>query len=187
MPLEISLQSSAKLTTPYNCRKDFRILVCFQVLYISSSYRIVFVYVLFFKYPFGPRKVYTLFVILWWSHVLNKLNFRLYYLCSAELTNHQEPSSPFWTSIEQLWTCSCCHIIHMRTNSLLSICWINGLVKLLGKKKRLNASLVQVFSIFFVYFIICKFVQTYKWFWFPDNWFLMLLMGLDLFGIDTEL
>lgn len=46
------------------CRKDFWILVCFQVLYISSRYGIVFVCFCFFKYPFGPRKVYTLFVIL---------------------------------------------------------------------------------------------------------------------------
>lgn len=139
--------------------KTFQIPVCFQVLYISCSYRIVFVCVfVFFKYPFGPRKVYTLFVILWWSHVLGKLNFCLYYLCSAELTNHKEPSSPFCTSTEWLWTCSHCHI--MRTSSLMPICWINGLVTLLErKKKRLNASLVQVF-LFFLFILL--FANLYK-------------------------
>lgn len=76
-----------------------QILACFQVLYICSRHRIVFVCVCVFLISTWSKESLYSFVILWWSHVL--INFALYYLCSAKVMNH-ELRSPFCTSAEWL-------------------------------------------------------------------------------------
>ena len=79
-----------------------------------------------------------------------------------------------------------CHTAHTRTNSRISTCSIRGLVNSFGKKKN-NQTKRQPWtglSYFFAYFVICKFVQTYKWFYSPDKWFLRLPLGPEtVFGI----
>lgn len=92
------------------------------------------------------------------------------------------PSSAY-TSREQLGTGSTA--THSHENQQPDINLLNlWTCQLFWEKKQTKRQPWTGLLYFFVYFVICKFVQTYKWFYSPETWFLRLPLGPEtVFGI----